>query len=176
METTYEKFMKLAESRYSCRNYSSRTVDKSVLELVLNGARIAPSACNRQPWKFMVVTDEDLKVAVQRSYDRDWLKTAPAYIVAVGNHDESWHRSNADNKDHMDIDLAIASEHICLAAAALDLGTCWVCNFDPETLRTGLNIPENLEPVVIIPIGYPAEGTVAPKKTRKELGDIVEWL
>ena len=64
METTYEKFMTLAESRYSCRSYSSRAVDKSVLELVLNGARIAPSACNRQPWMFKVITSERGKAGI----------------------------------------------------------------------------------------------------------------
>ena len=75
----------------------------------------------------------------------------------------------------MDVDLAIAAEHICLAAASLQLGTCWVCNFDPEALRNCLNLTENQEPVVIIPIGYPAEGSIVPKKSRKELDEIVEW-
>ena len=91
-------------------------------------------------------------------------------IVACVNHNESWHR-RADNKDHADIDIAIAVEHLCLAAAEQGLGTCWVCNFDTPRCSEVLGLPENLEPAVLIPVGY-AEDEPTEKK-RKPLNEIL---
>lgn len=109
-----------------------------------------------------------------RAYDRDWIREAPAFIVVCGHHDESWHRA-FDGKDHADIDVAIATEHICLTATTLGLGTCWVCNFDPAQLSADLHLPEGVEPVAIIPIGYPAYDEKAPARKRKDLDDILQW-
>ena len=103
-------------------------------------------------------------------YKREWLATAPCIIVACVNHNESWHR-RADNKDHADIDIAIAVEHLCLAAAEQGLGTCWVCNFDTPRCSEVLGLPENLEPAVLIPVGY-AEDEPTEKK-RKPLNEIL---
>ena len=71
--------------------------------------------------------------------------------------------------------MAIATEHICLTATTLGLGTCWVCNFDPPQLRTDLHLPEHIEPIAIIPIGYPAYDEKAPARKRKALDDILQW-
>lgn len=90
--------------------------------------------------------------------------------MACTNHDESWHR-RADNKDHADIDIAIAVEHLCLAATEQGLGTCWVCNFDAAQCREVLGLSGNLEPAVLIPVGY-AEDEPAEKK-RKPLNEIL---
>lgn len=87
------------------------------------------------------------------------------------DHEVSWHRK-ADGKDHADIDVAIAVEHLCLAAAEQGLGTCWVCNFDVDRCREVMHLPANLEPVVLIPLGYPADETV-PEKKRKTLPEIL---
>ena len=103
-------------------------------------------------------------------YKREWLATAPCIIVACVDHNESWHR-RADNKDHADIDIAIAVEHLCLAAAEQGLGTCWVCNFDAPQCSEVLGLPENLEPAVLIPVGY-AEDEPTEKK-RKPLNEIL---
>ena len=86
------------------------------------------------------------------------------------DHDISWHRK-ADNKDHGDIDVAIAVEHLCLAAAEQDLGTCWVCNFDAKACHQIMQLAPQLEPVVLIPIGYPADNTI-PEKKRKSIKEI----
>ena len=106
-----------------------------------------PSAVNFQPWRFRIVTDEAVLKALYSCYKREWLATAPCIIVACVDHNESWHR-RADNKDHADIDIAIAVEHLCLAAAEQGLGTCWVCNFDAPQCSEVLGLPENLEPAV----------------------------
>ena len=94
--------------------------------------------------------------------------------MALGLHDEAWHRS-FDGKDHTDVDVSIAVEHLCLGAASLGLGTCWVCNFDPAIVREGLNLPDNVEPIAIIPMGYPDSDGTVPEKKRKPLDEIVKW-
>ena len=171
-------FNTLALKRYSCRNFDrNKAVDRDIMLAILESARLAPSACNRQPWVFVVIDDlcdASLRSAVIESYNREWVKSAPAYIIACGNHDEAWHRQ-ADGKDHTDVDLSIAIEHICLAAADHGLGTCWVCNFDVEKITSALNIPSHIEPIAMIPIGYIAEDATIAPKVRKNIDEIVKW-
>lgn len=170
----YPQFYNLSERRYSCRGYSDKPVTRDLLIAMLDAVRLAPSACNRQPWKFLVIDTPELRHAVQKSYDREWFNSAPVYIVALGLHDVAWHRP-FDGKDHTDVDVSIAVEHLCLAATTLGLGTCWVCNFDSALLSEALDLPEGVEPVAIIPVGYPLDGTHAPGKNRKPLDEIVKW-
>lgn len=80
--------------------------------------------------------------------------------------------SKLDNKDHTDVDVSIAVEHLCLAAAEQGLGTCWVCNFDVPLCKEILGLPANIEPVALVPVGYPASQEV-PEKNRKPLQDIL---
>ena len=170
-----QEFIKLAEERSSIRKYSNKEVSRELINQVIESARIAPSAVNFQPWRFLIVTGEKAKAVVREFYPREWFATAPLYIVACGNHEEAWHRS-FDGKDHTDVDVAIAVEHICLSAAAAGLGTCWVCNFDAAKLKADLSLPENMEPIAIIPLGYTeGDGDVRPKK-RKSTEEIVQWL
>lgn len=170
----YPQLYNLARERFSCRSYADRAVERDTLLAVLDIARLAPSACNRQPWLFLVADSDELREAVVRSYPREWIKSAPEFIVACGLHSEAWHRG-CDGKDHTDVDVSIAVEHLCLGATSMDLATCWVCNFDPEVIRGAFNLPADVEPVAIIPVGYPAEGTEIPAKKRKELSEIVKW-
>lgn len=163
-------FLELVKARYSARNYSSRPVEAEKLDYIWECVRLAPSAVNFQPWRFRVITDAPTLQALQQCYKRDWIASAPCIIVACGNHEEAWHR-RGDNKDHADIDIAIAVEHLCLAAAEQGLGTCWVCNFDVLQCRTVLGLPETLEPIALIPIGYAVDE--ATEKKRKSLEDIL---
>lgn len=181
--SSYSSFSNLVTARRSCRSYDiDRPVDPALLRAVVDAARRAPSAVNRQPWHFIVITTDPAhagaREAVLKVYDRKWIATAPALIVCCCNHNEAWHRG-ADGKDHSDIDIAIATEHICLAAAALGLGSCWVCNFDPAPLAAAVELPEGVEPAAIIPIGYPSatatDGEFRPATTRKPLDDILSW-
>lgn len=170
----YPQLMQLLRERFSCRAYlPDRPVDRDTVGAVLDAARLAPSATNRQPWTFLVVDTPQGLEAVHRSYSRDWIRTAPTCIIAFGNHDAAWHRP-CDGKDHTDVDLSIAIEHICLAATSLGLGSCWVCNFDPEVIRTAFDVPTNLEPIAIIPLGYPANPEV-PAKVRKPAEEIIRY-
>lgn len=170
----YPQLYDLILNRYSCRNYASTPVPADLLLAVVDAARLAPSACNRQPWQFLVADSEPLRQAVRASYSRDWIATAPLYLIACGLHDQAWHRP-ADGKDHTDVDLSIAIEHLCLAAASMGLGTCWVCNFDPKVITDAFQLPPQAEPIAIIPIGYPADNRPAPVKNRKEIDQILKW-
>ncbi|MBR1593198.1 MAG: nitroreductase family protein [Alloprevotella sp.] len=162
-------FLELVKNRYSCRAYKPASVEQEKLDYILESVRLAPSACNKQPWRFQIVSSEDERAKVQQCYDREWFKTAPVYIVASLRHDEEWVRS--DGKRHGDIDVAIAVEHLCLAATAQGLATCWVCNFDAPLYKKLFSLPADEEPIAFIPLGYPAD---APKeKLRKPLAEIV---
>ncbi|WP_440441272.1 nitroreductase family protein, partial [Phocaeicola coprocola] len=122
-------FLELVKARYSVRNYEERPIEQNKLDYIMECVRLAPSAVNFQPWKFAVITEKKLLEALKSAYPREWIKTAPCIIVACGDHNVAWHRK-LDNKDHTDVDVSIAVEHLCLAAAEQGLGTCWVCNFD----------------------------------------------
>jgi nitroreductase len=163
-------FLELVKSRYSCRSYQPQSVEQEKLEYVMECVRLAPSACNKQPWRFHIVSSEEGRKGLCECYEREWFQSAPLYIVASVLHDEEWVRG--DGKHHGDIDVAIAVEHLCLSAAEQGLGTCWVCNFDVERCKRVLSLAANEEPTVLIPIGYPAD---KPKeKQRKDIKLVVE--
>ena len=163
-------FLELVKNRYSCRAYKALNVEKEKLDYILECVRFAPSAVNKQPWLFHIVSNDDDKAKLQQCYNRDWFKTAPMYIIASVLHDEEWVR--ADGKHHGDIDIAIAVEHLCLAATEQGLATCWVCNFDAALCKELFALPENEEPAVIISLGYADD---QPKeKKRKPIEEIVK--
>ncbi|NLV91906.1 MAG: nitroreductase [Firmicutes bacterium] len=165
-------FLELTKKRYAVRSYKDKPVEREKLLQILEAARNAPSAANRQPWHFIVVTEEELRNRLGEAYPRDWFRKAPVVIVACGDHSVSWKRE--DGKDHCDVDLGIAVEHIALAASDLGLGTCWVCAFDAKRCHEILELPDNLEVIALLPLGYPAEERV-PEKKRKSLDEIVTW-
>jgi nitroreductase len=167
------KFNELIVQRQSTRNFKNTPVEKNKIVKVLEAARMAPSAVNYQPWHFIVVQKKENLEILYKTYHREWFKTAPAIIVACADHSASWKRS-IDGKDSAEIDVAIAVDHLTLQAAELELGTCWVCNFDTERCAEYLKLPLHISPVALIPIGYPAEKTV-PRKKRKPIDEIVHW-
>lgn len=165
-------FETLCRLRRSARGYQPTRVERAKLDYILRCARLAPSAVNRQPWRFHIVDDTARLGLLARAYDRPWFATAPAVIAAVALHAESWHRP-ADGKDHADIDLGIATEHLCLAAAEQGLGTCWVCNFDTGAVARLLGLAPGEEPVALIPVGYAAD---EPRQSpRKEATETLRW-
>lgn len=167
---------KLIQNRYSVRAYLPNPVEREKIDYILECARLSPSACNLQPWKFYIITDPGLKQKVEESYNRDWFKSAPVYIIVCKDTAASWKRTATDGKDFSDVDAAIAAEHICLAAADIGLGTCWICNFNPDILKEALELPAHMEAIAIFPIGYiDEEKSKQPTKVRKQLHDITEW-
>ena len=166
-------FLELVKKRRSIRQFLPKVVEQEKLDYILECARFAPSAVNYQPWAFFVVQSDAKKRELQKAYHNRWIDSAPVYIVACADSEQSWKRSH-DGKGHADIDLAIAIEHICLAAAEQELGTCWVCNFDPSVCSLALELPNNVYPVAIIPTGYYNTELKAPN--RKAIEQIVKII
>jgi len=166
------EFLELAKSRYSLRNYKNKPVEKDKLFKILEAARIAPSAVNFQPWHFIVATETKVLEKLHDVYPREWIKKAPVIVIACSDHNQSWKRGS-DGKDSADIDISIAVDHMTLQATELGLGTCWVCNFDVHKCSDLFKLPHHVEPVVLLPIGYP--NIEVPAKKRKLLDDIVHW-
>jgi len=167
-------FKELAIKRFSVRKYTDEPVSKADLEYIMECVRLAPSACNRQPWKYCLLTSDEAKDKIRQCYHRDWFKTSPMYILCMKDVNNCWVRTN-DNKPHGDVDLGIAVEHLCLAAAERGLGTCWVCNYDVEAVKR-LFPMAGYEAVAIIPIGHIAEDCPHGEKKRKEIDEIVEEI
>ena len=160
------------QERFSVRNFHQREVPHEVIAEILNLAGQAPSAVNFQPWHFIVVTEKGRLESLWKVYHRQWIQSAPVIIVACINHRESWKRGS-DGHDFGEVDVAIAVDHLTLAATDKGLGTCWVCNFDVPGCKKVLELPDHLEPLALIPLGFP--DTTAPPKKRKPLSDIVSW-
>ncbi len=168
------KFLDLAKQRYSSRNYKSTPIEEDKIKQILEAGRIAPSAVNNQPWFFIVIKDSNLE-NIKNSYHREWFNTAPLVLAICGDHSQSWKRS--DGKDHCDIDVSIAIDHMTLAATELGLATCWVCNFDIEKCNKYLKLPENIELIALLSVGYPNDKVNINRHSskRKSLEEIVRW-
>lgn len=170
---TEMNFFQLVTQRYSVRNYKNTPIEEHKLLQVLNAARMAPSAVNFQPWHFIVFTRPEKLKQLHEVYQRDWFKTAPVVIMACADHSQSWKRG-ADGKDSADIDVAIAVDHLTLQAAELGLGTCWVCNFDIHRCSETMKLPGHIEPIAMIPVGYPEDDNI-PEKKRKMPDEVIHW-
>lgn len=135
-------FKEICKARYSVRAYKPDAIPAETMEYIKECTRLAPSAVNKQPWKFILFTGEDDRARMQQCYDKEWFREAPAYILVCENHGAAWTR-RYDEKNHADIDVAIAIEHLCLAAAEQGLGTCWVCNFRVQLCQELFKLPES---------------------------------
>lgn len=165
--------LSLMKQRCSVRKYEDRPIEREKLLYVLEAARVAPSACNIQPWRFLVVQDRERIRRIAPVWVTE--AKASAVIVACGDHRQAWRRR--DGKDHCDIDIAIAVDHMTLAASEIGLGTCWICSFDAFAIAVALELADHVEPIVLLPIGYPAESKDANRhvRDRKLLDEIVSW-
>ena len=171
------EYSELIVNRESIRNYDpDKPVPKEITEKILNAGRVAPSACNYQPWKFLVISSAEMLEKVKLCYPRDWFKDAPNILVVVGYKDQAWKRKY-DGYNSIETDLAIAMTHIILAAENEGLGTCWVEAYDPFKLKEVLKLSDNSVVFGITPLGYQKEGFKKTRvKNRKQLTDIVEYL
>ncbi len=163
-------FLELAVSRYSVRQFSAAPVEKEKLEKILEAGRIAPTACNNQPQRILVLQSQEamekLKKCTPCHYD------APMAIIISYDKNTSWKRSY-DQKEHGDIDASIVCTSMMFEAAELGLGTTWVCYFDPEAVACEFSLPENIVPSSILVMGYAADNAVpGPRHAeRKALGE-----
>ncbi len=164
-------FKELTAKRYSVRAYKSQQIEDEKLQQVLDAARLAPTAANRQPFQFIVIHTAGRETELKRIYRAEWFCRAPLVICACALPSQAW--SRMDNKNYGDVDVTIAMDHLILAATELGLGTCWIGAFDPVAARDVLGLPEGVEPVAFTPLGYPADqpGT----KRRRPLSELVRY-
>ena len=164
-------FSELINTRYSVRAYTPDAVEEDKLQRLLEAARLAPTAANRQPFQLIVIHTAGREEELKRIYGKDWFVQAPLVIGICGIPAEAWVRR--DGKSCVDVDVAIVMDHLILAAADLGLGTCWVGAFDPSAAREILALPDDVEPIAFTPLGYPADQP-RPKK-RKTLSELVRY-
>ena len=157
------------EERRSVRSWAGREVEEEKLRQVMEAARLAPSARNLQEWKFVVVRDAALREQlIEAANGQRFVGEAPVVIVACAvEHD---HVMSCGHPSSL-VDVAIALEHIALAARALGLGTCWIGAFDQDKVRGVLGIPDSVQIVELMPLGYPASWPDA--RGRKAPDDVV---
>jgi nitroreductase len=163
-------FSELIRQRYSVRAYRPDPVAEETLQQVLEAARLAPTAANRQPFQLSVIPTAGREAELQRIYRREWFVQAPLVICISSVPAQGWVRM--DGKSYVDVDVAIAMDHLILAATELGLGTCWIGAFDPDAAREVLNLPDGLEPLLFTPLGYAAD---QPRpKQRKPLAELMQ--
>lgn len=168
-------FLTLAKERYSVRKLDSREVEKEKLDSILQAAQLAPTACNKQPVHLFVVQTPEAMAKLGTC--TPYLFGAPVAIIVCANADEEWVRPFDQDRSGV-VDAAIVGTHIHLQVACCGLGTTWVGYFDPAKLVAEFQIPQNLTPIAIFPIGYPtAEAQPSPMHTqRKALEEMITYL
>lgn len=149
-------------SRRSIRRYEQQPIPKETMKLILETGRMAPSAANRQPWHFIVVTNQELKEKLSKWRFSRFLKNSAAVIVGCGEASR-W----------ATIDVSIALENMVIAAWSLGVGSCWIGGFNEKEVKELLGIPDNIRIIALLSLGYPAEQPTPRRK--KPLEQIVHY-
>lgn len=177
-----ELLLELFRTRQSERGYSEKPVEIKKLNSCLEAARLSPSACNAQPWRFIVVDDPELKNEVAAATSdkilplNHFAKQAPVLVTLVmekPNFTSKFGEIVKDKKFTL-IDIGIAAEHFCLQAHAEGLGTCMIGWFNERKVKKLLDIPKSLRPILIITLGYPSKEKLR-NKIRKTIGEISNY-
>ena len=175
MEGSSLEFYEVIRTRRSVRSYKPDPIPDDVLQRVLEAARIAPSGSNRQPWRFIIVRDEETKKKlVPACHNQSWIAEAPIIVVACAQ-ELAYNRGGYMGKLSGIMDVTIAFTHLILAARAEGLGTCWIGAFDNEQVKEVLGVPSGWNVAALTPLGYPAEGESAFREPvgRKPLDEII---
>jgi len=162
--------MQVIRARRSIRNFLDKSVEEEKLLAVLEAGRLAPSAKNMQDWRFIVVRDSATRQRLaEAARDQQFVAQAPVVIAACGTSDLVM----TCGQPAYAIDVAIALDHMTLAAASLDLGTCWIGAFYEEKVKEILGVPQEVRVVALLPLGYPAEEP--SPRPRKTLDEVIAW-
>ncbi len=169
------EFLELVKKRRSVRKFAERGVEREKIELCLEAARLAPSACNAQPWRFLVFDDPEKKAALCKAAlsgvyrNSGFAAAAPVIIAAISTPGKLLPNlvGRFQGKHYPLIDLGIAAEHLVLQAAELGLGTCWIGWFNAPAVKKLLGLPKGENPVALIPVGYPEKEKPPPTRRKK---------
>jgi len=167
------EFYEVLKTRRSIRSYKQDAVSEETLNRILEAARIAPSGSNRQPWRFILIDDEELKSSVAELCGKQmWISEAPIVVVACGINID-YNRGGYMGDMSFMMDVTISFTHLILAARAEGLGTCWIGSFDNDSLKHLLGVPEDVNVVAVTPIGYPKGEGFRKTGKRKNLKEII---
>jgi nitroreductase len=164
-------FNKLINKRYSVRAYKTTQVEEEKLAIVLDAARMAPTACNRQPFQIIVIHTQGKENELLEIYDSSWFVKAPIILCVCGLPAKAWIRK--DSRKYLDVDVAIVMDYMILAATNIDLGTCFIAAFDATKARKALSLPDDVEPILFSPLGYPDD--LPGIRKRKKLEELVRY-
>jgi nitroreductase len=169
-------FLQLVKGRRSVRRFADKPVPREIIEQCIEAARLAPSAENVQPWRFLVLDDPEKKQAFcEQNFTglyrvTRWAEKAPVIVVMMGKLDVLANRigKQITGLNYYLIDLGIAGEHFVLQAQELGVGTCWIGWFSPRKVRKSLKLARGFKPVALFAMGYAADGAVRPLKRRSQ--------
>ena len=177
-----ESFSDLVARRRSCRSYRSDPVSDEHVQSMLEAGRVAPSACNKQPWRFAVVRDEDRRRqlvddAFLPGFSMNWAHDAPVIIALGFEKSLITHHvaSRVSGIDYALMDLGIAGEHIVLQATELGLGTCWIGWIRPRTVESIVGWTGGIHARAVITVGWPNDADTEPRP-RRDLSDMTTWI
>lgn len=153
-------FLEMAKSRYSVRSYKDNKVEKEKLDKILLAAHVAPTAANLQPVHLIVVQEEEGLNKIGKAAN---IYGAPLAIIVCSEHTKAWTRP-FDSKKTVDIDASILTDHMMMEATELGLGSVWVCYFKPDVIKQEFELPNTLEPINILAIGYSNEKPADPER------------
>lgn len=176
-----KSIMQIIKKRYSVRKYKDKKIEYSLIKKCVEAARLAPSAENVQPWRFLVIDDKDIlkqvkKAAFSGIYSfTKWANSAPVIIVILAQPDLLANKigSKIQGTAYYLIDIGIAVEHLILQATELNLGTCWIGWFDTKKTRRVLKIPKKYKIVSLLTLGYFTYNQKQNKKKRKSLDNVL---
>lgn len=167
-------FLDIAKSRFSVRNYADKKVEQEKLEKILLAAHVAPTAANLQPVRLIVVREDKGLKKISKAAN---IYGAPLAIIVCSDRSKAWTRP-FDNMQTTDIDASILTDHMMLEATELGLGTVWICYFKPDIIKKEFDLPDDLEPVNILAVGYSNESSADPERhntSRIPFGDLVYY-
>ncbi len=175
-------FLDLVRQRYSVRRYADKSVPRAAIDRCIEAARLAPSACNSQPWKFVVVDDDDKRKAIAQaavlkgSGLNRFAAEAPVLVCVVSQRQKLLPKlaGMIKRRDFSLMDIGIAAEHFCLQATEEGLGTCMLGWFNERKVKQVLSIPKGRRVELMITLGYPADENV-PEKNRNSIDEISSY-
>lgn len=172
---SYDSFLELAKERYSVRRYSKKPIEKEVLDKILEAGRVAPTAANAQPQHIFVLKSSEALEKVRSV--TPFCFDAPLVLMLCSDSDVSW--KAVDGHDSGPVDVAIVTTQIMLEAFDEGIGSCWVRGYDKNELCSVFDLPSNLEPVALLPLGYPSEDShpwPGAHDSRKSLDETVTYI
>lgn len=174
----YDSILQLIKTRQSCRDYQDKAVNRADIEKLLDAGRMAPSACNSQPWHFVAIDGQEASKMPQflkRGRVNSWTECVKNYIIITETKAVLFSGATCDSQHYAQLDLGISTGYMTLAATALGLSTCILGCFDEDGLKETYNIPKNVTIRLVLAVGYASETEKIRDKSRKPKENLISF-